>query len=251
MRAKTKTFYDVLDVEPDATPAEITRAYRAAARGLHPDVSTDPNAPERFQEIVRAYEVLSDPEKRRLYDQLGHELWRDRFVHAPPTAGSAGEGIVAEVELDFFEAQSGTRVVVQEARERFCPSCRGRGVEGSTREARCWMCGGSGFLQRRIERPDLELLQREACPACRGSGHDPAATCSACGGRGRRSVRYEVPIRVPRGVRNGDVLAVEGFDGRVLVKVGPTPRESRFVLALAVLATVAAIAMLANLSGVW
>jgi molecular chaperone DnaJ len=245
VRAKTKTFYDVLDVDSYATPAEIKRAYRAAARGLHPDVATDPDAPERFHEIVRAYEVLSDPEKRRLYDLLGHERWRDRFTHTPP---SASAGIVAEVELDFFDAQYGTRVVVHEARERLCASCRGRGVEGSTQEIRCWMCGGSGYVQRRIERPDLELLRRESCPACDGSGRDPSAACSACGGRGRRSVKYEVPIRVPRGVRDGDVLAVEGFVGRVLVKVGPTPRESRALRAVAVVSTVAAIVMLLYLA---
>jgi molecular chaperone DnaJ len=250
MRAKTTTFYDVLDVDPDATPSEIKRAYRAAARGLHPDLSKDPDAPERFQKIVRAYEVLSDPEKRTLYDRLGHDRWRDRFVHTPPRA-SARDGIVAEVELDFFEAQRGTRVVLQDACERFCTSCRGRGVEGSAQEVRCWMCGGGGYVQRRVERPDLELLQRESCPACGGSGRDPSAACRACGGRGLRSIKYAVPVRVPHGVRDGDVLAVEGFGGRVLVKVGPTPSEPRALLAIAVLATLVALALLVHLSGVW
>ncbi len=251
MRTKSRTFYDVLDVAPDASAAEIKRAYRAAARDLHPDVAGDAESAGNFQEIVRAYEVLSDPEKRRLYDQLGHARWRDRFVHTPPSAQPAGKGIVAEVELDFFEAQTGTRVVVRESRDRFCTSCRGRGVDSNATEFRCWMCGGSGFLQRRIEREDIELLQQETCPACSGSGRDPAATCPDCEGRGRRSVSYAVPVRVPRGVRDGDVLAVDGIEGRVLVKVGPTPRDSQPLLLLAVVAMVGAIALLAHLVGFW
>lgn len=221
--------YAVLGVERGASAEEIKRAYRRLAREHHPDANRDdPGAEERFKEVTRAYEVLSDPRKRQNYDTFGDERGgaagfsdfggiSDLFATFFGGAGGAtrrgparGADLLAEIELTLEEAAVESERELDVTALAECPDCGGSGARSGTFPTSCTECGGTGEL-RQVRRTMLgNVMTATACPRCRGTGQEIAHPCPRCGGDGRVEVTETLTVRVPAGIEDGAQLRVSG-----------------------------------------
>jgi molecular chaperone DnaJ len=239
-----KDLYSVLGVDENASAEEIKKAYKRLAKKHHPDANPgDKKAEERFKQVSAAYDVLSNPEKRKQYDAmrsgggsffegarpggagggfsgLGDNLGdilssifgREGFGFG---AGSGGFGArrrapVAEVRVPFKTAALGGRISVDLELPRTCPECGGRGGSGQTT---CTACGGSG---RSVNRQG-GFSTMHVCPVCGGSGTVVQNRCGTCGGRGTVSGTERVAIDVPPGSDDGSILRMSRPDGSQLM----------------------------------
>jgi molecular chaperone DnaJ len=249
-----RDYYATLGVSPDARQEDIKRAYRRLARQHHPDANRDdPGAEERFKEVTRAYEVLSDPEKRRRYDMFGEERqgtvgWGDfggisdlfdAFFGGGGTPRSRrgparGADILAEVELTLEEAARGAEREVQVTGLAECPECAGTGAAPGTAPMRCPDCAGTGEV-RQVRRSVFgNVMTASTCPRCGGVGSYAAAPCARCSGGGRVTVTDTLTVRIPPGVEDGAQLRVSGRgeagvrggrSGDLYVSIGVAPHE--------------------------
>jgi len=221
MAVEFKDYYRILGVERSADEKAIKSAYRKLARKHHPDVAKGKDAGERFREITEAYEVLSDPEKRRRYDTLGPDWQR----HAQPGPGAGPGGVHVEYG-DLGDFSEFFRTIFGDAGARG----GGRGAPGFGR-------GGfedfSGFTRGGTARGDdvqanvtisleeaysgtrkaFEFEMEEPCPTCHGSGNVGGKPCTTCHGGGWQRARREVDVRIPAGVRSGQKVRVAGEGG--------------------------------------
>jgi molecular chaperone DnaJ len=233
--------YDVLGVARNADEKEIKKAFRALARELHPDVNRhDPEAEEKFKEAAEAYEILSDTERRSVYDRFGFE-GLDSRGYAPTAHGfgsfadifdaffggdpfspfgrggfGGGRGpvhggdVAVEVEISLEDAAEGSSVEVQYDVVERCERCRGNGAEPGTPIATCDRCGGSGQLRAVTRTAFGQLVRSHPCDACGGEGKIPREPCSACSGRGRRAVRKTLEVDVPPGIADEQRIRLTG-----------------------------------------
>jgi molecular chaperone DnaJ len=229
-------YYDVLGVGRDASNDEIKRAFRGLARRLHPDVAPQP-AGDAFHEVVAAYEVLSHPKKRTLYDRLGLRARRR------PAARPAPAVPPIEMTLMWYEAERGASKHTEFEELVACAGCAGRGIPWGVSAAQCIHCHGVGRRNRITELDSLRLLEVEVCDACGGRGHAAVPTCLDCGGSGATTAAHSLRVRMPAGVRDGDLIKVEGIDRRFRVNVGARPRDASWVLLLAGLALACAVGL--------
>ena len=229
-------YYEVLGVRPDATGEEIKRAFRSLARRLHPDVAETPAGD--FHEVVAAYEVLSHPRRRSLYDRLGLG-----GRHRPTVRPAPAEPPIP-VSLEWFEAERGVATNVEFEETRACSECNGLGVPRGVAAAECVRCRGAGRLSDVVESPSIRLLNVRTCPACEGRGHAAAPACLTCGGRGAVTATRFLRVRIPAGVRDGDLIQVDGVSRRLRLSVGTRVRDSRVVLLLAAAALACALGLL-------
>ena len=222
-----RDYYALLGVSRNASDAEIKRAYRKLARELHPDVNPDEGAQAKFKEISVAYEVLSDPEKRRIVDLGGDPMENAATSNGFATGfgglgdvfeaffggGSASRGPIGRVRpgadsllrmrLDLEECATGVTKQVTVDTAVLCDKCQGRGTNDNSNPVRCDTCGGRGEVQS-VQRSLLgQVMTSRPCPTCRGVGeviHDP---CYRCGGDGRVRSRREISVKIPAGVGDG------------------------------------------------
>ncbi|MCV7258334.1 molecular chaperone DnaJ [Mycobacterium shimoidei] len=226
-----RDYYGLLGVSPNASDAEIKRAYRKLARELHPDVNPDEAAQAKFKEISVAYEVLSDPDKRRIVDMGGDPLengatangfpgfgglgdvFEAFFGGGPFGGGSASRGPVGRVRagsdsllrmrLDLEECATGVTKQVTVDTAVLCDRCQGRGTNGSSTPATCDTCGGRGEVQT-VQRSLLgQVMTSRPCPTCRGVGEVIPDPCYKCGGDGRVRARRDISVKIPAGVGDG------------------------------------------------
>ncbi len=175
-----RDYYGTLGVRRDANADEIKKAYRRLARELHPDVNPDPETQEKFKEITQAYEVLSDPKKREMYD-LG----------ADPFAGGGGGAGTIDTAVA-------------------CTVCSGTGAEPGTRLDTCDMCNGRGEIQQ-VQRSFLgQVMTSRPCPQCGGFGSVIRTPCRECSGDGRVRTTRTIKVRIPAGVENGTHIQLAG-----------------------------------------
>jgi molecular chaperone DnaJ len=260
MAATERDYYELLGVDRSAGDDEIKRAFRRQARELHPDVSQEPDAEQRFREVVEAYEVLSNSERRQLYDRFGHAGLRsggfqpsifdlgdlsDLFsaFFGDDLFGVAGRGrargadIAARVEIDLAEAASGTTRDVPFDVAVPCTRCDGNGAEPGTAIAECPTCGGTGRTRHVSRSVFGEFVRTQTCPTCSGSGRQIEHPCEACHGAGRVVEERTLAVEIPAGIHDGQRIrltgeghagALGGRAGDVYVEVRVRPDE-RFV----------------------
>jgi molecular chaperone DnaJ len=231
-------YYDVLGVSRSASEQEIKKAFRQLARKLHPDVNKhDHDAEERFKEAAEAYEVLSDSERRAVYDRYGHDGLRsggyapnfgdftnlsDVFeaffgsegfgsIFGSRRAGPAyGEDIAVGIELTLAEVATGaTRQVEFDALVR-CSTCHGNGAEPGTPIVTCPRCQGTGQLQAVMRSSFGQIVRSQTCDECAGDGKVAETPCTTCKGQGRMRERRELSIEVPAGIADGQPIRLSG-----------------------------------------
>jgi len=239
-------YYATLGVRRDASQDEIKKAYRRLARELHPDVNPDPETQERFKEITQAYEVLSDPNKRQMYDLGGDPFGgagagagaggfgagfpfsdiMDAFfgtaagARGPRSRARRGRNATIRVELDLRETAFGTtrELVVDTA--VLCEVCHGAGAAPGTHPDTCDMCSGRGEISQ-VTRSFLgQVMTSRPCPQCQGYGTVVPTPCVECAGDGRVRTRRTLTVKIPPGVDNGTRIQLAG-EGEVGPGAGP------------------------------
>jgi molecular chaperone DnaJ len=258
-----RDYYEVLGVPRGADEEAIKKAFRGLARELHPDVSDDPNAEERFREVAEAYEVLSRSETRELYDRYGHEGLRtggfrpsdfdfgtlsdllgaffgdDLFAGMGRQARRRrGGDVVAEVSVDLIEAATGATREVTFTVALTCGTCHGSGADPQAELETCRDCGGAGRVQQVTRTLLGQFVTAQVCGRCNGSGKLVTKLCEECGGAGRVTDERRLEVRIPPGIHNGQRIRLSGEghagdpgaragDAYVVVLVRPDPRFVR------------------------
>ncbi len=237
-----RDYYEVLGVSKSASADDIKRAYRRMAIKYHPDKNPgDKEAEAKFKECAEAYEVLSDPEKRKRYDQFGHEglrgmgmrdyshmRWQDigsifqdifgfddffgdifgaRGARSARRAGpTRGFDLETSVELTLNDVAKGTEKTIEFTRQDICPECTGSGCARGSSPGRCPGCGGTG----QVAKGGGFFRMVSTCPQCRGTGQIITNPCKKCKGTGRVPKKRVVNIKIPAGVHEGQGIRVAG-----------------------------------------
>jgi molecular chaperone DnaJ len=226
--AAKRDYYEVLEISKDADGETITRSYRKLAMRFHPDRNPgDHEAEARFKEVAEAHEVLTDPEKRRVYDRYGHaglegnngggfpggadfmddlgEILGGFFGGRVRRAPRAGRDLQIAIEIDLLEAKRGTKKTVSIPREEACPDCSGSGSRHGKQSPTCTRCRGNGFVQSRGLFP-----MPHTCPGCGGRGVIITDPCPRCRGGGTVRVERQVAVPIYAGVDNDMMITLRG-----------------------------------------
>jgi molecular chaperone DnaJ len=259
-----RDYYEVLGISRGASEKEIKSAFRRLARELHPDVSDDDNAAERFREAAEAYEVLCKPETRELYDRFGHEGLRtggfrptdfdfgniaDLFsvffgdelfgMSGGPSRRSArGADVLAEVTIDLEEASTGIARPLPFPVAVTCRTCAGSGAAPGTAPETCSRCQGSGRLQSVSSSVFGQFIRTQTCAECAGAGTVLRSPCEDCSGTGQTTEERTLDVEIPPGIHDGQRIRLSGeghagvLGGRagdvyVLVRIRPHERFVR------------------------
>ncbi len=239
-----RDYYEVLGVSRTASQDEIKKAFRKLARQFHPDVNKEDGAEAKFKEINEAYEVLSDEQKRAMYDRFGHSApgmgggaYGDPFGGADPFStifdaffGGAAAGqrtqrgpqrgadLRYNLRLSFEEAVFGVDKEIEYRRLEGCPSCKGSGAEPGTDPVRCPKCGGSGEVRQRA--PLFNMVTVTTCDSCGGTGSVIPIPCRECRGEGRLRQLRRITVKVPAGVDSNQQIRISG-EGEAGPRGGP------------------------------
>ncbi len=228
----SQDLYELLGVARDADGDAIKKAYRRLARQLHPDVNPDPETQEKFKEVSRAYEVLSDAQKRAAYDRGGDPFGggqagfgqgagfsftdiMDAFFGGQPGAGGGGQGrgprsrvrrgqdALIRIEISLADAAFGVAKELKVDTAVLCTTCDGEGAAPGSHPIPCETCRGAGEVAH-VQRSFLgEIRTLRPCAACRGFGSIIPEPCRDCAGDGRVRSRRSLTVKIPAGVDNG------------------------------------------------
>ncbi len=231
--ALKRDYYEILEVNPNASDTEIKKAYRRLALKYHPDRNPDDREAEsRFKQISEAYEVLSDPQKKATYDQFGHTVGAEGFggFHSEGFGGfgdifgdifsdffggssqprarraQRGADLRYTLEIEFEQAATGLETQVEIPRMETCGECRGRRTEGGRSPETCGACGGSG--QVRYQQGFFSISR--PCGQCKGEGVLITHPCRRCRGTGQSKVSRMISVKIPPGVETGTRLRLSG-----------------------------------------
>ena len=243
MATAVKDLYEILGVPKNASPDDIKKAYRKLARKYHPDKNPgDASAEERFKEVQGAYDVLSDPEKRKQYDQMGSRMFtgggggaggfdfdfgggnlgdlgdisdllgglfggtQRRGSRARSPRGERGRDVEVEVNISFEDSLEGLTTKIPVEVEAACSTCRGSGAEPGTAPTVCPECRGRGVV---AENQGFFALS-QPCPRCRGNGTVVEKPCRTCRGSGRQRTTKRYTVKIPAGVKDGTRIRLKG-----------------------------------------
>lgn len=240
-----KDYYRVLGIERNATPSEIKMAYKKMAKKWHPDLNKDEHAAETFKELSQAYSVLSDPQKKQMYDQYGseaftqgfqgfnggdfdfsdlfrgsgfgnmEELFRQAFGGNFGFGGMSGfqkkqsipQNIRMDIELTFEEAVLGTSKKIEVERHIVCEECNGSGSKNGKKEV-CPTCNGKG-METKTRRTPFGIFQTTTtCSSCGGNGEIVTNPCTNCEGDGIVLKKNTIEVTIPEGIDNGNHLRI-------------------------------------------
>ncbi len=235
-------YYSVLGLQKSATTEEIKKAYKNLAKKFHPDVSKDPEAEKKFKEIVEAYQVLSDPEKKQNYDNYGdayknfqgyqgfgqgmdfdfEDLFNsfsgfnfgemgfgDIFGSRKRTKKDLGQNISLNLSISFEEAVFGVEKTISYERIEKCSFCNGTGAEDG-KETTCPTCNGQGRVIRQQRTPFGIFQTQTTCPKCHGKGKIAEKNCSHCNGNGLENKTTKIKLKIPAGINTGNHLRLKG-----------------------------------------
>jgi molecular chaperone DnaJ len=244
-----RDYYEVLGVGKEADPKEIKSAYRKLALKYHPDRSQEPDAEDKFKEISEAYAVLSDPDKRKQYDQFGHagidgrysqeDIFRGvdfedllrGFGFGGGGGGFGGGGIFDmffgggrggrrgpargrdlryDLTMTLEEVATGLETSIEVPRMETCPTCGGTGAKPGTSPQTCDQCGGTGQTTRVQNTPFGQMMTSSTCSKCGGRGQIVSDPCAECRGSGRIRKTRTISVKVPAGVETGQHLRLGG-----------------------------------------
>ncbi len=250
MAESKRDYYEVLGVPKDADEAALKKAYRALAKKYHPDTNQgNPEAEAKFKEASEAYAVLSDPEKRRQYDQFGHaafdggagggfsgfdfsgdmgDILNDLFGGLGGFGGfdffggggrsgrsyngpMKGADLHTAIRIGFEEAIFGCEKEIELNSKDACPDCGGTGAKAGTKPVTCQKCGGRGRVTLTTQTPYGMMQSRQACPDCGGKGTIIKEKCPKCRGNGYTTSRKKIKISVPAGCPDGQLLRKSGY----------------------------------------
>lgn len=232
-----RDYYDVLGVARTATDEELKKAYRKLAKQYHPDLNPgNKDAEARFKEANEAYAVLSDQEKRRVYDQYGHagvdgqgfggfngagfdidleDLFGSFFGgfgggSRRRSGPQRGANLKYRMNLEFMEAAFGVERQITINKEDHCDACHGTGTRDGSAPERCATCHGTGQVNQRQQTMFGTVMTARPCPNCGGKGTFVKDPCPSCSGRGRRQKSKQLSVRVPAGINEGEMLTMRG-----------------------------------------
>lgn len=242
-----RDYYEVLGVSKDATEAEIKSAYRKKAKECHPDLHpNDKDAAERFREVNEANEVLSDPEKRKRYDQFGFDepqmgsgagaggfdfsgmggmddIFNAFFGGMGGMGGTSrragpvpGNDLQHRITITFEEAAFGCEKTIDFFRNENCETCGGTGAKPGTQPQTCPTCHGSG----QVRSGNGFMVTVRTCPTCRGEGKIVKDKCTNCNGTGHVRRKRTLTLRIPAGIEDGTNLVKRG-EGEPGLRGGP------------------------------
>lgn len=237
--AEKRDYYEVLGVSREATAEEIKKAYRQLGKKYHPDVNPgDKEAEEKFKELGEAYAVLSDPDKRRQYDQYGHaafeqggmggagfdfgsmdfgDIFGDLFggmfgggSRHSSNGPMKGANLRAQIRISFDEAMKGVDKELEITLKEECDTCHGTGAKPGTSPISCSKCGGKGQVAYTTQTLFGMSRSIQACPDCRGTGKIIKDKCSSCYGSGYISKRKTISVSIPAGIDDGQSIRIAG-----------------------------------------
>lgn len=243
--ADKRDYYEVLGVDKNADDAALKKAYRVLAKKYHPDTNPgDKEAEAKFKEASEAYAVLSDPEKRRQYDQFGHaafeggaggaggfsnmdmddifgsfgDIFGDLFGgsfggrsrRADPNAPQKGANLRTQVRVKFEEACFGVEKEIEIPSKVECKTCGGSGAKPGTSPVTCEQCGGRGQVVRTQQSLFGMVQNVTTCPACGGKGTIIKEKCPDCHGHGYTSKKEKLQVSIPAGIDHGQSVRLRG-----------------------------------------
>jgi molecular chaperone DnaJ len=239
--AEKRDYYEVLGVSKTASEDEIKKAFRTTAKKYHPDMHPDdPECEAKFKEAQEAYAVLSDPEKRRQYDQFGHaafdgsaggagfdfsnmdmsdifgDIFGDFFGGGSSRRGAnagpqKGANIRVSLRITFEEAVFGCEKEIEFPYKEDCPSCHGTGAKPGTSPETCTKCGGKGKVVYSQQSLFGMMQNVQTCPDCQGAGKVVREKCPTCRGLGYNAKRIKKKIEIPAGIDNGQCVRVRDY----------------------------------------
>ncbi len=252
MSTKKQDYYEILGVQKGASADEIKKAFRRLAREYHPDVSNHEEAEERFKEVNEAYEVLSDPQKRQMYDLYGHDAANGRYGNGAGYGGFEGFGDVGgfgdifdmffggggartgrrtgeesgndlryDIEMTLEEVAVGLDKDIRVSRLSRCGTCSGSGVKPGSSVEECPYCHGAGQVRRTQQTILGSFSTVTTCSACGGRGQVIKDPCPDCGGQGRLRQTSDVSVHIPSGVDDGTSVRIRG-EGDAGPRGGPS-----------------------------
>lgn len=234
--ATPRDYYEVLGVPKDAPADDIKKAYRKLALQYHPDRNPDnPDAEAKFKEASEAYQVLSDDEKRAVYDRYGHsglrgsgsdagfqsaeevfsqfsDLFGDLFGFGGQRRSAGGRRVrrgedqEVRVKINFLEAVHGCQKEIEYDRQQRCEGCGGNGVQAGSRPETCNTCRGTG----EVIQAQMFLRIRTTCPSCQGQGEIIRNPCRSCSGSGRTRIKEKLSVKIPAGIHEGLRIRLHG-----------------------------------------
>lgn len=243
MAEQKRDYYEVLGVDKNADEAAIKKAYRALAKKYHPDMNPgDEEAEKKFKEASEAYAILSDPEKKRQYDQFGHaafeggaggaggfggfdfsgadfgdifsDLFGDMFGGGARRRANngpmQGANVRTSVQITFEEAVFGVEKILELNLKETCPTCKGSGAKPGTSKMTCSKCGGKGQVVFTQQSFFGTVRNVQTCPDCSGSGQIIKDKCTDCSGTGYISKRTKIEVSIPAGIDNGQSIRYQG-----------------------------------------
>ena len=241
--AAKRDYYEVLGVARSVSPDDIKRAYRKLARQFHPDVNKETEAEAKFKEINEANDILSDPEKRTMYDRFGHNapgagagydpfggMGADPFgtifetFFGGAAGGRASRGpqrgsdLRYTLAISFEEAIFGIEKDIEFRRLETCPTCTGSGAEPGTTPTRCPKCNGVGEVRQRA--PLFNMVTVATCDMCGGEGTVISIPCRECKGEGRLRQPRKLTVKIPGGVDGASQIRISG-EGEAGPRGGP------------------------------